>query len=81
MRDLAKQFDGAMFEIYRRAKLEADYNATIFLRMVSDRGGLATASVAVGWLGSAEWASIAYFIYPRGEIGQQLIVNDFAAVG
>jgi hypothetical protein len=43
MRDLSKQFDAAMFEIYRRAKLEAGYNATIFLRMISDRGGLATA--------------------------------------
>ncbi|MGH6988022.1 MAG: hypothetical protein ACRED9_14440 [Caulobacteraceae bacterium] len=36
-------FDAAMFEIYRRAKAEAGYNATIFLRMISERGGLATA--------------------------------------
>src|SRR5712691_8373148 len=47
MQDLTKQFDAAMFEIYRRAKLEADYTATIFLRMVSDRGGLATAKYLI----------------------------------
>jgi hypothetical protein len=32
---LSKQFDGAMFEIYRRAKSEAGYNATVFLQMLS----------------------------------------------
>ena len=47
MHDLSKQFDAAMFEIYRRAKLEAGYNATIFLRMLSDRGGLATAKYLI----------------------------------
>jgi len=43
MPELAKQFDSAMFAIYRRAKVEAGYNATIFLKLISDRGGLATA--------------------------------------
>jgi hypothetical protein len=47
MQDLLKQFDAAMFEIYRRAKREAGYNATIFLRMVSDRGSLATAKYLI----------------------------------
>jgi hypothetical protein len=47
MQDLAKQFDATMFEIYRRAKLEADYSATIFLRMIGDRGGLATAKYLI----------------------------------
>ncbi|WP_249169943.1 hypothetical protein [Bradyrhizobium liaoningense] len=32
-----------MFEIYRRAKTEAGYNATLFLRMLTDKGGLETA--------------------------------------
>jgi hypothetical protein len=45
--DLTQQFDAAMFEIYRRAKLEAGYNATIFLRMLGDRGGLATAKYLI----------------------------------
>ncbi len=47
MQDVSKQFDAVMFEIYRRAKKEAGYNATIFLRMVSDKGGLATAKYLI----------------------------------
>ena len=47
MQDPLKQFDGAMFEIYSRAKFEAGYNATIFLRMLGDRGGLATAKYLI----------------------------------
>jgi hypothetical protein len=41
--DLEKEFDAAMFDIYRRAKEEAGYTASIFLRMLHDRGGLSTA--------------------------------------
>src|SRR5436190_24360490 len=37
------QFNEAMLEIYRRAKAEASYNATRFLSMVVERGGLETA--------------------------------------
>lgn len=37
------EFAVAMQEIYRRAKIEAGYNATVFLRMLQDRGALATA--------------------------------------
>lgn len=47
MADVAAQFDGAMFEIYRRAKAEAKYNATIFLQMLTDNGGLATAKTLI----------------------------------
>src|SRR3954447_24294587 len=36
-------FHEAMLDIYRRAKAEAGYNATRFLGMVVERGGLATA--------------------------------------
>ena len=36
-------FDQAMFNIYRRAKKEAGYPANIFLRMITERGGLDTA--------------------------------------
>ena len=41
--DDAVAFHRAMVEIYERAKREASYNATYFLRMVSDLGGLETA--------------------------------------
>ena len=44
---LMQQFDGAMMEIYRRAKAEAGYPATIFHNMVCERGGLATAKYLI----------------------------------
>lgn len=42
-RDVELQFNAAMLDIYRRAKAEAGYNATRFLSMVVERGGLETA--------------------------------------
>ncbi|ESW82156.1 hypothetical protein X773_13030 [Mesorhizobium sp. LSJC285A00] len=47
MVDLEGAFTQAMFEIYRRAKSEAKYNATIFLQMVMDNGGLPTAKTLI----------------------------------
>lgn len=43
MPNVNSAFDEAMFDIYRRAKLETGYNATIFLKMLHDRGGISTA--------------------------------------
>src|ERR1019366_5437000 len=37
------RFHDEMLEIYRRAKVECHYNATRFLQMVSETGGLAAA--------------------------------------
>ena len=37
------QFNEAMLNLYRRAKAEAGYNATRFLSMVVEHGGLETA--------------------------------------
>jgi hypothetical protein len=42
-RDLVKVFDAAMVEVYHQAKRQAGYNATYFLRMVSELGGYAAA--------------------------------------
>jgi hypothetical protein len=54
-----------MFKIYQRAKSEAGYNATIFLRMISDRGGLATAKYLV----NAQKPSDGYtHLYERGRL-------------
>jgi len=47
MSDIENQFSQAMFEIYRRAKTEAGYTATIFLKMLSERGGLDTAKYLI----------------------------------
>lgn len=47
MANLEAQFNQAMFGIYRRAKDEAKYNATIFLQMLTDNGGLRTAQTLI----------------------------------
>jgi hypothetical protein len=41
--DIELRFHDEMLEIYRRAKVECHYNATRFLQMVSESGGLAAA--------------------------------------
>ena len=41
--DLEAAFDRAMMDIYVRAKTEANYTASIFHRMLSERRGRATA--------------------------------------
>jgi hypothetical protein len=40
---LQRDFHAAMVNVYRRAKEEAGYHATLFLRMVSEHGGLVAA--------------------------------------
>lgn len=43
MEDLVNRFDETMLNIYRRARAEANYNATRFLSMLNEMGGLQTA--------------------------------------
>ena len=43
MDDLESRFHQAMFDVYRNAKRECNYNATYFLQMVSEYGGLEAA--------------------------------------
>ena len=47
MADLETEFNEAMFDVYRRAKAEAKYNAAIFLQMMTDNGGLRTAKTLI----------------------------------
>ena len=47
MSDLGRKFDGAMFDLYRRIKVETKYNAIAFLQMITDRGGVATAKALI----------------------------------
>lgn len=42
-----QEFTDAMYNIYRRAKDECDYNATRFLQMVTEYGGLETARILI----------------------------------
>ena len=40
---LENEFNEAMLDIYKRAYQECKYNASYFIRIVNDRGGLGTA--------------------------------------
>ena len=44
-RELEREFDTAMMNIYRRALGEAGYNATRFLQMLQEKRGLETARI------------------------------------
>jgi hypothetical protein len=48
MDDLQRRFNGAMVSIYETAKRELGYNATRFVQMISEQGGLATANSSSG---------------------------------
>lgn len=54
MKDLEKQFDGEMRDVYISAKRECGYNATRFLQMLSDQGGVKTAKQLIQKPGGAE---------------------------
>ena len=41
-------FNAAMMDVYRRALKEVHYNATRFLQMLHDHGGLETARILLG---------------------------------
>ncbi len=47
MSTLVQKFEQAMFDIYRRAKDETGYRPTIFLDLVTTRGGLQTAKTLI----------------------------------
>jgi hypothetical protein len=63
--DLVDQFNAAMFSIYRRAKDEADYQANVFLGMLNDRGGIATAKYLIN---SAKPSDGYSALYERGRL-------------
>ena len=50
----SQQFHSAMFGIYQRAKAEVGYNATRFLQMLDEHGGLETARILLHAPGVSE---------------------------
>ena len=76
MADIEAQFDVAMFNVYRQAKDEAGYNATIFLQMLTDRRGVRTAKALI----NAARPSDGYTaLYERGRLDltvEALVVED-----
>ena len=45
--DLIESFNLAMWDIYKLAKHEANYNATRYLQMLEENGGVATARILI----------------------------------
>ena len=65
-----------MFTIYRRAKSEANYNASIFFRMLNERGGLETAKYLINSSRPSEGYT---HLYERGRLDltvEALVVED-----
>ena len=54
MTDLEKRFDRAMRDIYVIAKRECGYNATRFLQLVGEKGGLAAAKQLISKPGGTD---------------------------
>ena len=54
MTDLEKRFNDDMMQIYVTAKKELGYNATRFLQMLSQNGGLATAHKLIATEGGSD---------------------------
>lgn len=76
MADIETQFDQAMFDVYRRAKDEAGYNATIFLQMLTDNRGLHTAQTLIN---SAKPSDGYTALYMRGRLDltvEALVIED-----
>ena len=48
MSDVEHQFDAAMYRVWQRAKDECNYNASYFLRMPEEMGGVARAKSLAG---------------------------------
>jgi hypothetical protein len=73
---LLERFDAAMFGVYRDAKAQAKYNATLFLKMLSDHGGYDTALRLV----RMETPSVGYTaLYERGYLNltvEALVLRD-----
>lgn len=65
MQTLQDAFTAAMFDIYRTAKAEAGYNATIFLKMIHDQKGQATAKQLIN---SAKPSEGYAHLYERGRL-------------
>jgi len=72
---LAAQFDEEMLNIYRRAKLEAGYNASLFLQMLNEHGGLETARILIH-KNKVSDGYTALYLRGRLDITVEAVIND-----
>lgn len=76
MADIEALFDQAMFDVYRRAKVEAGYNATVFLKMITDNRGINAAKTLIN---SAQPSDGYTALYLRGRLDltvEALVIED-----
>ncbi|MGV3554227.1 MAG: hypothetical protein ACO1OD_03120 [Croceibacterium sp.] len=76
MDGLETQFTAAMFDVYRRAKDEAGYNATIFLQMLTKDGGVRTAKALINTTKPSDGYTA---LYLRGRLDltvEALVIED-----
>jgi hypothetical protein len=79
--EVVQQFDRAMRGVYARAKREAGFNATSFLRRLADQGGLVTAQTVLRDTGTSEGFTA---LWKKGRLDltvEALVLEDeFAAL-
>ena len=54
MTDVERKFNVAMMDIYKTAKKECGYNATRFMQMVAEKGGVAAAKQLIAKNGGTD---------------------------
>ncbi len=75
MSDLEDRFDAAMLDIFRRAKSEANYNATRFFQMLTEHKGLETARILLHASGVSEGYT-ALWERKRLDLTVEALIND-----
>jgi hypothetical protein len=74
-KDLIRRFELKMYNIYRRARSEAGYNATRYLQMLDDHGGLETVKILINSPKVSEGYTA---LWERGrlDITVETLIND-----
>ena len=73
--DLRKRFDLEMWNIYRRAKFEAKYNATRYLNMLDNHAGLVTARLLIN-ASSVSEGYVALWERDRLDLTVEALIHD-----
>lgn len=72
---LLEQFDEEMLNIYQRARTEANYNATLFLRMLNEHRGVGTAQILLHTSRVSDGYS-ALYLRGRLDLTVEAVIHD-----
>ena len=73
--DLEKEFEAEMFRTYERARVEAGYNATRFLGMLNEHGGVGTARILINSSQVSEGYA-ALWMKNRLDLAVEAVIHD-----